>query len=178
MASLIRIFALSSVFGCSIASALERYYLTATAIVNTPDNFSTLQCWNLTTPFVPNTLHGTEQGAIKMTIGDVTNVTYFSRPPHEDYGLHTAPYAQLVVFMSGLADISLPRSPEHAIVLGGQNGLIFAMDTVGEGHYISYSSNEPTVGLMIPLTDGKAPEHVVIEDGKGCGFPQQVVKSG
>jgi hypothetical protein len=50
----------------------------------------------------------------------------------------------------------------------------FAMDIEGEGHYATYPSDEWTVGLMVPLKDGSAPEHVVLDD-KPCETTGRIV---
>lgn len=74
-----------------------------------------------------------------------------------------------------MINITVPTKPEQqSLILGGHNGLFFAMDTQGEGHYATYPGNEETVGLMIPLKDEKAPEHVVLDD-KPCQGLSQIV---
>lgn len=154
----------------------QNKHLTATAIVNTPDNTSSaFECWQITTPFDAATLDGTAAGAMNLDLADVSKVNYVVRPPHEDYGLHNAPSAQIVVYLSGSINITVPTKPEQqSLILGGGHGLFFAMDTQGEGHYATYPSDEQTVGLMIPLKDGKAPEHVVLDD-KACGTTSSIV---
>ncbi|BCR90956.1 uncharacterized protein ACHE_60842A [Aspergillus chevalieri] len=154
----------------------QNKHLTATAIVNTPDNKSSaFQCWQINTPFDVATLDGTAAGAMNLALADVSKVNYVVRPPHEEYGLHNAPNAQIVVYLSGLINITVPTKPEQqSLILGGGHGLFFAMDTEGEGHYATYPSDEQTVGLMIPLKDGKAPEHVVLDD-KPCGTTSSII---
>ncbi|KAL4943288.1 hypothetical protein BDV06DRAFT_221335 [Aspergillus oleicola] len=166
-------------FSSSILAAPSKNqdkHLTATAIVNTPDNTSAFECWQLTTPFDAATLDGTEAGAMNLDLADVSQVNYVVRPPHEEYGLHTAPSAQIVVYLSGSINITVPTKPEQqSVIFGGANGLFFAMDTQGEGHYATYPSDETTVGLMIPLKDGKAPEHVVLDD-RACETTSSIVE--
>lgn len=45
------------------------------------------------------------------------------------------------------------------------NGLIIAVDTVGDGHYTEYPSKQPSVALQIPFKDGVPPLHRVIKPG-------------
>lgn len=158
------------------ANTQQQKHLTATAIVNTPDKTSSaFECWRITDPLMPATLDGSNAGAMNMHLADVTNVTYVARPAGETYGLHNAPYAQIVVYLNGAINITVPTKPEQqSLILGGGHGLFFAMDTEGEGHYATYPSDEQTIGLMIPLVDGKAPEHEVL-DNKPCQVSTQIV---
>lgn len=47
----------------------------------------------------------------------------------------------------------------------GVNSLIVANDVRGEGHFTDYPSDKPSVALQIPFTDGKLPQHRVLNDG-------------
>ena len=175
--TLLSLLSLSPTLLASQPEPANQKHFTATAIVNTPDNTSSaFECWQISSPFsAPSAYHGCEAGALNMHLADATNVTYVARPPGEEYGLHTAPYAQIVVYLSGMINITVPTKPEQqSLILGGHNGLFFAMDTQGEGHYATYPANEETVGLMIPLKDGKTPEHVVLDD-KPCQGSSQIV---
>lgn len=159
-----------------LAQEQNQKHLMATAIVNTRDNTSSaFQCWRLTTPFSPPSAYsGSSPGALNLRLADATNVTLVSRPAGESYGLHNAPYAQIVAYLSGLVNITVPTKPEQqSLILGGGHGLFFAMDTLGEGHWASYPGDEETVGLMIPLVDGEAPEHEVLDE-KACEVSTKV----
>lgn len=75
-----------------------------------------------------------------------------------------------MIFLSGLAVISLPHANDTAYVVGGsgQQGIIFAADTAnvsGDGHRTVYPSNEVTVALQLPVADGKVPQHVRLHGG-------------
>ena len=96
---------------------------------------------------------------MNLGFADVTKIiTSCVRPPHEEYGLHNAPSAQIVVYLSGSINVTvLTKLEQQSVIMGGRNGMFFAMDTEGEGHYATYPSDEWTVGLMIPLKDGRAP---------------------
>lgn len=71
----------------------------------------------------------------------------------------------MVVFLSGVAHVTLPHGTGDAFVVGGANGLILAVDVTGTGHNTSYPSNEQTRALQIPFTNGIIPPHVVVSDG-------------
>ena len=83
-------------------------------------------------------------------------------------------YCRYVVFLSGLAHITVPGVPESesAWIQGGQgsNSIIFAADTVetsGDGHSTTYPSNVETLAIPIKLV--QVPEHTVLHDGP-CGW--------
>jgi hypothetical protein len=70
--------------------------------------------------------------------------------------------------MSGLASITLPNSKTYALVHGGKNGAILALDTAdvsGLGHITKYPSDESTITLEIPLGEEGIPGHVVLHSG-------------
>jgi hypothetical protein len=80
-----------------------------------------------------------------------------------------------VVFLSGLAHITLPNSTQEAFVLGGKHGILLALDTPdvsAGGHITVYPTDEVTIGLQIPLKDGTVPGHVKLHDG-GCSPQEQ-----
>ncbi|PGG95819.1 hypothetical protein AJ79_09856 [Helicocarpus griseus UAMH5409] len=138
--------------------------LNITAIVG-HSNHSTFQCWsmNLTTSTDPGT-----SGASSGPLGPLENGTYTTLPPHFDGGLHNAPAAQYVVFLSGLAHITLPHSREEVWVRGGARGMIVAADTAevaGEGHRTEYPGDEVTVAVQMPFRDGVVPVHEVVGEG-------------
>jgi hypothetical protein len=73
-----------------------------------------------------------------------------------------------VVFLSGLAHITLPNSTTEAWVEGGKNGAILALDTADVsalGHYTTYPSQERTTALQIPLGEKGVPSHRVLHMG-------------
>ena len=72
-----------------------------------------------------------------------------------------------VVFLSGLAHVTLPTSSVDAFIPGGANGVVFAADTAArstQGHTTTYPSNEETRVLQIP-TNGGIPNHNVLYSG-------------
>jgi hypothetical protein len=68
-------------------------YLTAPALVTTPQNTSTIQCWRLKNPFLVSTTAGIA-GSRALTLGNVTNLSYVIQPPRFKGGLHNAPVPQ------------------------------------------------------------------------------------
>jgi len=78
---------------------------------------------------------------------------------------------RIVVFLSGLAHISLPYpasrnvSLNEAWVAGGAEGLIVAVDTVGTGHITTYPLDVRTVVLQFPFKDDIIPAHRVLYQG-------------
>lgn len=73
-----------------------------------------------------------------------------------------------VVFLSGLAHLTLPNSTTEAWVEGGKNGAILALDTADVsalGHYTTYPSQEQTTALQIPLGERGVPGHRVLHEG-------------
>ncbi|KAF1937812.1 hypothetical protein EJ02DRAFT_411566 [Clathrospora elynae] len=140
-------------------------YLTAPALVTTPQNLTTIQCWRLTTPFRTSTTPGTS-GTQAVTIANITNLAYTILPPRYDGGLHTAPAPQIVHYLSGLAHITLPQDPTLSLYLvGGKGGLLFAADTTGLGHITRYPSDQATVALLAPFEGGEVPGYEVIREG-------------
>lgn len=83
---------------------------------------------------------------------------------------------RLVVFITGLAHITLPTSSDEAFVVGGTDGLIFITDTTGTGHNTTYPANTFTRALQIPFADGTAPAHTVVNSGP-CQASSEVVTS-
>ncbi|EKM51749.1 uncharacterized protein PHACADRAFT_262071 [Phanerochaete carnosa HHB-10118-sp] len=142
-------------------------FLELTAIV-TRNNISALECWRLTDPFVTSADAGTA-GASTMDINDLANATYTVLPPRFEGGVHNSPHPQLVIFLSGVAHVTLPFGTDDALVLGGGSGMIIAADTTGSGHNTSYPSNQQTRALQIPFTDGVIPPHVVVNEGACTG---------
>jgi hypothetical protein len=68
-------------------------YLTAPALVTTPGNTTTIQCWRLLNPFTPSTITGI-RGAQSVTVANVSNIDYTVLAPRFDGGVHRAPVPQ------------------------------------------------------------------------------------
>ncbi|KAJ5109034.1 hypothetical protein N7456_005709 [Penicillium angulare] len=136
------------------------------------NNVSTLECWALKPGFYTSTESGTA-GSKSLNLGPLDgknagNSTYSMIPGHFDGGRHNAPANQWVVFLSGLAHITLPNSTAEAWVTGGKHGAILALDTAdvsGWGHITRYPSNETTVVFEIPLGEEGVPGHKVLYQG-------------
>lgn len=68
-----------------------------------------------------------------------------------------------VIFLSGLAHITLPESDDEAWIHGGKEGAILALDTAAvsaQGHNTKYPSDEVTVALQVPFKE--VPGHRVL----------------
>ncbi|KJZ72678.1 hypothetical protein HIM_07870 [Hirsutella minnesotensis 3608] len=140
--------------------------LTVTAI-SAVDGRSTIECWQLEAPVQLSTVPGTEGGSTA-SLGPITSATLTTVPAGFDGGLHNAPRAQFVSFLSGLAHITVPGSDEEAVVEGGINGLIIAVDTPDvskNGHRTIFPGNTPTAALELPFPEGKIPAHKVLHSG-------------
>lgn len=79
-----------------------------------------------------------------------------------------------VLFTSGYIHITLPcnTTSQEAWIKGGANGLILAADTAQvsqKGHITRYPSDLTTIGITIPLEDGKVPGHTVLHLGQCRG---------
>lgn len=155
--------------------------LIAPALI-TQNNHTTIQCWNFTlSPFTSSTSPGT-QGALKTTLSSASNLTfsapsYIIIPPRFNGGLHTAPRAQLVHYLSGVAHITVPQDDGVELwLVGGKGGLVFALDTEGEGHVTKYPSDEETVVVTFGLEGEREGWGVeVLVDGGGCEGLQSFV---
>jgi hypothetical protein len=131
---------------------------------------SALECWQLLPGFATSSQTGTV-GASSLQLGNLANGSYSVIPPLFDAGFHNAPSAQWVIFLSGLAHITLANSTDEAYVPGGKNGLIFAADTSDVsklGHATNYPSKDETRAIQIP-TGGSIPSHTVLYSGPCCG---------
>ncbi|KAI2639245.1 hypothetical protein GGS21DRAFT_506685 [Xylaria nigripes] len=129
---------------------------------------STLECWQMDSPFVVSDQPGTV-GSAQVQLGNLANMSYSVLPGSFDGGIHNAPHNQWVLFTSGLAFITLPHDDStSAYVEGGKYGLIFAADTAdvsSTGHHTDYPGLVETIGIQIPTQDGKIPEHEVLHMG-------------
>ncbi|KAI8948667.1 hypothetical protein F4801DRAFT_441893 [Xylaria longipes] len=159
---LIRLFALPKLL--QQAASLK---LNVTAI-GARDGLSTLECWQMDQPFDTSTQPGTS-GSAQAQLGNVSTLSYSILPSNFDGGLHNAPQNQWVVFLSGLAYITVPGDESTSVfVTGGQFGLIFAADTNDvskEGHRTQYPGITETIALQIPTADGKVPKHNLVHEG-------------
>ncbi|OJJ44051.1 hypothetical protein ASPZODRAFT_33732, partial [Penicilliopsis zonata CBS 506.65] len=138
-------------------------------VLTAHNNQSTLECWSLDPGFTVSAQAGTS-GSASLSLGALggsTNATYVVIPGRYDGGQHNAPTVQWVVFLSGLAHITLPHSIDDAWILGGEDGVILALDTaaVSDGHITTYPSNEVTVALELPIAGSVVPEHRVLYSG-------------
>ncbi|KAL2014814.1 hypothetical protein VTN00DRAFT_2339 [Thermoascus crustaceus] len=160
--------AISSAFAQYIPSTLN---VTTVAARN---NISTLECWALQPGFIRSTQPGTI-GSAMTPMGLLGNGSYSILPPRFNGGRHNAPAKQWVIWLSGLAHITLPYSSDEAWVLGGEHGALLFLDTAdvsAEGHYTDYPSDEVTISLQIPFAEDNPPEHRVLHMGawKGVNF--------
>jgi hypothetical protein len=124
------------------------------------------ECWQLLPGFATSSQAGTI-GASSLQLGGLANASYSVLPPGFNAGFHNAPTQQWVVFLSGLAHVTLANSTEEAFIFGGKNGLIFAADTAAvsaKGHATNYPSKEETRAIQIP-TGGTIPNHTVLYSG-------------
>lgn len=131
---------------------------------------SVLECWQLLPGFATSSQAGTI-GASIMQLGNLANASYSVLPPGFNASFHSAPAKQWVVFLSGLAHVTLANSTDEAFIVGGKNGLIFAADTPDvspKGHSTNYPSKEETLAIQIP-TGGVVPEHTVLYKGPCTG---------
>ncbi|KAJ5908830.1 hypothetical protein N7495_001512 [Penicillium taxi] len=141
-------------------------------VLTAHNNISTLECWALKSGFKTSTEAGTiGSKSLNLGILDGTNggnSTYTVLPANYSGGRHNAPTKQWVIFLSGLAHITLPNSTTEAWVSGGRNGAILALDTADTsylGHISDYPSQEETVSLEIPLGEEGVPPHRVLNQG-------------
>ena len=91
---------------------------------------------------------------------------------------HTLTLNRLVVFLTGLARVSLPSSNAEAYILGGsENSLIVAADTTGNGHFTDYPSDAITTAIQLPLPGGlqSIPDFTILDDKEPCSEESQVV---
>ncbi|KAJ5670011.1 uncharacterized protein N7477_005374 [Penicillium maclennaniae] len=137
-------------------------------VLGAQNNISTLECWALSSGFKTSSEAGTA-GSKSLDLGELGgDSTYTILPAGFNGGRHNAPALQWVIFLSGLAHITLPNSTAEAWVAGGKNGAILALDTADVsalGHCTTYPSKEQTIALEIPLGRGDLPGHTVLHGG-------------
>ncbi|OOF98194.1 hypothetical protein ASPCADRAFT_403988 [Aspergillus carbonarius ITEM 5010] len=120
------------------------------------NNQSALECWALDPGYTTSAQAGVS-GTAMLSLGPITsNATSILIPGAYDGGRHNAPTIQYVpptphpitsdmnklnhnprplqkkrwvIFLSGVAHITLPNSTDEAWVVGGRNGAILALDT-------------------------------------------------
>ena len=68
------------------------------SVIAAANDKSTLECWQLSAPFVQSSQAGTS-GAAVTQLGDVSTTSYTLIPPEFDGGLHNAPVVQYVTFL-------------------------------------------------------------------------------
>ncbi|KAL8753728.1 MAG: hypothetical protein Q9184_005335 [Pyrenodesmia sp. 2 TL-2023] len=144
-------------------------HLIVTAI-SAKDGVSTIERWQLASPFQTSSEAGIS-GVSLAQLGQAGNASYAVIPPHFEGGLHNAPAVQYVAFLAGEAIITVPETGQSVRIKGGKDGLIIAADTVDvsrKGHDTRYPSEEETVAVVIPVADGKVPEHVVVDAEAGA----------
>ncbi|RAL09732.1 uncharacterized protein BO97DRAFT_457555 [Aspergillus homomorphus CBS 101889] len=139
------------------------------------NNHSVLECWALQPGYAQTTEPGVAGNAI-LNLGPIANnASNILIPPSYDGGQHNAPALQWVIFLSGLAHITLPHSDDEAWVSGGKDGMILALDTEDvstDGHATTYPSGEVTFAVEVPLRE--VPGHTVLHAG-ACGVGEMGV---
>ncbi|OQE43512.1 hypothetical protein PENCOP_c003G04369 [Penicillium coprophilum] len=164
--------------------ALIQFALSSTILARSPDpslgstlnitvlgarhNRSTLECWALQSGFETSVQPG-QAGSAALDLGTIGgNASFTVLPAGFDGGRHNAPALQWVVFLSGLAHITLPNSTTEAWIEGGKNGVILALDTADVsalGHFTTYPSQDQTTSVLIPLGEKGVPGHQVLHKG-------------
>lgn len=69
------------------------------------------------------------------------------------------------MLLTGLAHVTVPEGNGDLWIKAGSNGFMIAADTVGIGHFTEYPSDERSIALQIPFTDGALPAHTVVKNG-------------
>lgn len=87
----LRTFSSLALAAASLATGLN---LNITAL-SASNAASTLECWQMDTPFSVSSTAGTS-GSASLTLGDVANLSYSVIPAGYDGGVHNAPYNQYV----------------------------------------------------------------------------------
>ncbi|KAI0426735.1 hypothetical protein F5Y09DRAFT_345382 [Xylaria sp. FL1042] len=158
----------SSLFGLtSLFAGATSLNLNVTAI-GAKDGSSTLECWQIDNPFDNPTQPGL-LGTAQLLLGATSSLSYSIAPPNFDRGLHNAPQKQWVVFLTGVAHITLPDdNTTDAFIIGGPFGLIFAADTDDvstKGHRTQHIGLTETILFEMPTADGEVPQYHVLHMG-------------
>ncbi|CAD0090067.1 unnamed protein product [Aureobasidium vineae] len=140
----------TSVLALLCASAQAYDYLTATALVTNAANESALECWRFATPLVDSSEPGIA-GSLRFNF-NASSASYTIIPPRFNGSRHNSP---------------TPQDEEWFI--GGNQGLLVAADTTGDGHITEYPSEQYTSVLTIPFPDGLVPAHEKLSSG-ACHF--------
>ncbi|KOS45468.1 hypothetical protein ACN38_g3591 [Penicillium nordicum] len=137
-------------------------------VIGARHNRSTLECWALQPGFETSDQPG-QVGTATLNLGSTGgNASFTVLQAGFDGGRHNAPALQWVVFLSGLAHITLPNSTTEAWIQGGKNGAILALDTADVsalGHFTTYPSQDRTTSVLIPLGEKGIPGHRVLHNG-------------
>ncbi|EKV04891.1 WD40 repeat-like protein [Penicillium digitatum] len=153
---------LAQYFDSSLGSTLN------VTVLGARHNRSTLECWALQPGFETSDQPG-QVGTATLNLDAIGgNASFAVLPAGFDGGRHNAPALQWVVFLSGLAHITLPTSTTEAWIEGGKNGAILALDTADVsalGHFTTYPSQERTTSVVIPLGKKGVPGHRVLHEG-------------
>jgi hypothetical protein len=163
--ALASILALAAAATAQLSPNITTPTLNLTAI-STSNGSSIFECWQLPS-FVTSAGAGTV-GALNLSLGKSRQRNIYRHPPRFDGGIHNASAPQFVVFLSGLAHITLPNSTAEAWVQGGQYGMIIAADSTEYstyGHITTYPSRADTVALQIPFGGGYYPTHSLLYEG-------------
>jgi len=114
--------------------------------------------------------------AYELPFGDFLNTVYTVVPPHSDGGLQNVPAAQVIGFLSGIANISLPISDDYAAVHGDRECIILAPDTTANRHYTVFGSDIETVALQAPVRNSIVPAHDVVHEGPYSIYVSSVIE--
>ncbi|CAD0099938.1 unnamed protein product, partial [Aureobasidium mustum] len=125
-------------------------YLTATALVTNAANESALECWRFATPLIDSSQPGIA-GSLTFNF-NASSASYTIIPPRFNGSRHNSP---------------APQDEEWFI--GGNQGLLVAADTTGDGHITNYPSDQYTSVLTMPFPDGMLPAHEKVSSGP-CQF--------
>ncbi|KHN95780.1 uncharacterized protein MAM_06392 [Metarhizium album ARSEF 1941] len=147
-------------------SPLTTPFLNLTA-VTAAHGESTLECWRLANPFKQTTEAGIS-GSLQLSLGELANGSYSVIPARFDGGFHHAPAFQYVLFISGLAHISLYKGRDEAWIQGGKYGLLIAADTADlteHGHLTRYPSAADTVSVTFQIKDRQSFKYSLLHQG-------------
>ncbi|KAI1081356.1 hypothetical protein F5B20DRAFT_61659 [Whalleya microplaca] len=165
-----RLFLLVVLFGYFGLPSAAPQHLHLTALVSDLDGRAAFECWEISTPF---STYPTV-GDVIPGLADVSNVSYVVLPARSNEGLHRPPHPMFFVLLSGSAHVTLPDGAADLWIRAGTNGFMIAADTVGDGHYTEYPSDEPSVALQIPFLNGMLPRHRVAKDAV-CETPATLI---
>lgn len=158
--------AVASSVAAQLSDLLSTPYLNLTAL-SAAKGESVFECWQLASPFKETAVPGIA-GSLKLSLGELGDASYDVIPARFDGGFHHAPAFQYVLFISGLAHISLHAGDEEVWVHGGKYGLLIAADTAdrsAHGHRTRYPSASDTVSLEIPIRDRDSFKYKVLHSG-------------